>query len=71
VWPGVIKVVFGVVFPVAFAAYLPVLRVVDLPSPHTFPDWAGWGAPLAALWAWVLAIACWRWGVRHYQGGGG
>lgn len=71
VWPGVIKVVFGMVFPVAFAAYLPVLRVVDLPSPHPFPEWAGWVAPLAAVWAWVFAIACWRWGVRHYQGGGG
>jgi len=71
VWPGLLKVVFGMVFPVAFAAYLPVLRVVDLPSPHPFPEWAGWAAPLAAVWAWVFAIGCWRWGVRHYQGGGG
>ncbi|HET8603227.1 MAG TPA: ABC-2 family transporter protein [Marmoricola sp.] len=71
VWPGPLKVVFGMVFPVAFAAYLPTLRVVDLPSPPPFPTWAGWCAPLAAVWAWTAAIACWRWGVRHYQGGGG
>jgi len=71
VWPGALKVVFGFVFPVAFAAYLPVLRVVDLPSPHPFPAWAGWCAPVAAAWAWAAALACWRWGMRHYQGGGG
>ncbi len=71
VWSGALKVVFGMVFPVVFAGYLPVLRVVDLPSPHPFPEWAGWAAPLAAVWAWLFAIACWRCGVRHYQGAGG
>lgn len=71
VWSGPLKVVFGMVFPVAFAAYLPTLRVVDLPSPPPFPGWAGWCAPVAAVWAWAAAIASWRWGVRHYQGGGG
>jgi ABC-2 type transport system permease protein len=71
VWPRALKVVFGFVFPVAFAAYLPVLRVVDLPSPHPFPTWAGWCAPVAAVWAWAAALACWHWGMRHYQGGGG
>jgi ABC-2 type transport system permease protein len=35
------------------------------------PGWLGWCAPLAAVWAWTLALLTWRAGVRHYQGGGG
>lgn len=71
VWPGPLKLLFGFVFPVAFTAYLPVLRIIDLPSPAPFPAWLGWCSPLAAVWTWGLALLFWRWGVRHYQGGGG
>ncbi|MEP6816712.1 MAG: ABC-2 family transporter protein, partial [Marmoricola sp.] len=65
------KVVFGFVFPMAFTAYLPVLRLLGLPGPEWLPSWLGWLCPLAAVWAWAMALLCWRWGVRHYQGGGG
>jgi ABC-2 type transport system permease protein len=71
VWSRPIKAVFGFVFPMAFTAYLPVLALLGLPGPEWLPSWLGWCAPLAALWAWGLAWLSWRWGVRHYQGGGG
>ncbi len=71
VWPRSLLVVFGFVFPMAFAGYLPVVTLLDLPGIEGVPTWAGWCAPLAALWSVALAAACWRWGVRHYQGAGG
>ncbi len=71
VWPRSLLVVFGFVFPMAFTGYLPVVTLLDLPGIEGVPTWAGWCAPLAALWSVALAAACWRWGVRHYQGAGG
>lgn len=71
VWSRTIVVVFGFVFPMAFTAYLPSLVLLGLPGPAWLPAWLGWCAPLAAAWSWGLALLFWRWGVRHYQGGGG
>jgi len=71
VWTRPLVVVFGFVFPMAFTAYLPVVTLLGLPGPAWMPAWLGWCAPLAALWAWALALVTWRAGVRHYQGGGG
>lgn len=71
VWSRPVKVLFGFVFPVAFCGYLPVLAVLGLPGPQWLPSWLAWFTPLAALWAWLAAMTCWRWGVRHYQGAGG
>jgi ABC-2 type transport system permease protein len=71
VWPGPLKVVFGFLFPVAFCAYLPTLVILGLPGPPMLPSWLAWCLPVAALWAAGIAALTWRWGVRHYQGGGG
>ena len=71
VWAPSMRVVFGYVFPMAFCGYLPVLAVLGLPAPWWLPVWLAWCTPLAALWAWGAAMACWRWGVRSYQGAGG
>lgn len=71
VWGRPIVAVFGFLFPMAFTAYLPVVTLLELPGPDWMPDGLGWCAPVAAAWAWVLALATWRVGVRHYQGGGG
>jgi ABC-2 type transport system permease protein len=70
VWSRALVVVFGFVFPMAFTAYLPVSALLGKEG-GLLPSWLGWCAPVAALWAWGLALACWRWGVRHYRGGGG
>lgn len=71
VWSRPLKVLFGFFFPMAFTAYLPAVAILGLPGPAWLPSWLGWCGPLAAAWSWLLGLACWRWGMRHYQGGGG
>nr|WP_084161626.1 ABC-2 family transporter protein [Nocardia sp. BMG51109] len=62
---------FGFAVPVAFVAYLPTIALLGLPGPAWLPSSLAWATPVAALWIWILALTCWRIGVRHYQGGGG
>lgn len=71
VWSRPLKLVFGFFFPMAFTAYLPAVTMLGLPGPAWLPAWLGWCAPAAAAWSWLMGLACWRWGLRHYQGGGG
>lgn len=71
VWSRPLKLVFGFFFPMAFTAYLPAVTLLGLPGPEWLPAWLGWCAPGAAAWSWLMGLACWRWGLRHYQGGGG
>lgn len=71
VWSRPLKALFGFVFPMALAAYVPALRLLDLPGPAGMPNWLAWCTPIAALWMWGFALLMWRLGVRHYQGGGG
>jgi ABC-2 type transport system permease protein len=71
VWTRPLTVVFGFFFPMAFTAYLPSLAVLRLPGPAWLPSWLGWCGPAAAAWTWAMGLLCWRWGMRHYQGGGG
>jgi ABC-2 type transport system permease protein len=71
VWSRPLKLVFGFFFPMAFTAYLPAVAALGLPGPDWLPAWLGWCAPAAAAWSWLMGLLCWRWGLRHYQGGGG
>lgn len=71
VWNRPLWAVFGFFFPMAFTAFLPALVLLGIDPPGALPPWLGWCAPVAAGWTWMLALLSWRWGVRHYQGGGG
>ena len=71
IFSGPLKVLFGYLVPVVFTAYLPTLALLDLPGPGGLPTWLAWLIPLAAAWVWLAAMVLWRWGTRHYQGGGG
>lgn len=71
VWLRSITVIFGFVFPMAFCAYLPAMLLLGEPGAPWLPAWLGWFTPVAALWSWTTALLAWRFGVRHYQGGGG
>lgn len=71
VWNKPLKATFGFFFPMAFTAFLPALALLGVPGPEWLPSWLGWCGPVAALWAWTMALLSWRWGMRHYQGGGG
>lgn len=71
VFPTGLRLLFGFAIPVAFTAYLPTLALLGEPGPPLLPAWLAWLTPVAALWAWLLGLALWRTGTRHYQGGGG
>lgn len=71
IFPGPLKLLFGYFVPVVFTAYLPTLALLGLPGPGGLPAWLAWLTPVAAAWVWLLAFVLWRWGTRHYQGGGG
>lgn len=71
VFPTPLKLVFTFLVPVTFTAYLPSLWILGLTGPTLLPAWAAWLLPVAAAWAWTMALLLWRWGCRHYQGGGG
>jgi ABC-2 type transport system permease protein len=71
VWSRPLKLIFGFFFPMAFTAYLPAVTMLGLPGSEWLPAWLGWCTPAAAVWSWLMGLLFWRWGVRHYQGGGG
>lgn len=71
VWPRSLVLVFGLVFPVAVTGFLPALWLTGGAGTDLLRPWMAWLAPVAVLWAWLAALACWRWGMRHYQGAGG
>ncbi|GAA3833529.1 ABC transporter permease [Nocardioides panacisoli] len=71
VWDRPLWAVFGFFFPMAFTGFLPTLTLLGIAGPGWLPGWAGWCAPVAGAWTWLLALGSWHAGVRHYQGGGG
>jgi len=71
VWSRPLKVVFGFFFPMAFTGFLPALALLGIDGPAWLPSWLGYCTPLAATWAWSMALLSWHLGVRHYQGAGG
>jgi ABC-2 type transport system permease protein len=71
IFPGPLKLLFGYLVPVTFTAYLPTIELLHRPGPFGLPAWFAWLTPLAAAWIWLVAFVFWRFGTRHYQGGGG
>ena len=65
-----VRVLFVFVVPAAFVSYLPMLVLLDLPGPAGLPQWLGWCTPLAGIVVWLVALAAWRAGVRHYTSTG-
>ena len=63
---------FTFVVPAAFTAYLPTLALLGLPGPGLAARLAGLVAcRCAGVVAWLVALAGWRLGLRHYTGAGG
>ncbi|MEP6631776.1 MAG: ABC-2 family transporter protein [Lapillicoccus sp.] len=71
VFPHPLRILFTLVVPAAFVAYLPTVVLLDLPGAALLPSWLGWFAPVVAAAAWGVALLLWRFGTRHYQGAGG
>lgn len=59
-----------VVFPLAFAAYLPASMLLDRSGELWVPPWVGWGAPAAGALLFALAYAAWRSQLSHYSSSG-
>ncbi|WP_431936230.1 ABC transporter permease [Micromonospora sp. RP3T] len=70
IYSSEVRILFTFVVPAAFVSYLPVVVLLDLPSPAGFPSWLGWFTPAAAAAVWGLALTAWRTGLRHYAGTG-
>ncbi|MFN8078531.1 MAG: ABC-2 family transporter protein [Kineosporiaceae bacterium] len=71
VLPAPARAFFTAVIPAAFVGYLPTLALLGQGGPAGLPGWLGWYTLPVGLLTLVVALALWRNGLRHYQGGGG
>jgi len=69
--PMPLRVLYGFVIPTVFISFAPALTLLDRSLPAGWPPWLGWTSPIAAALAWAIALRAWRFGLQHYQGGGG
>jgi ABC-2 type transport system permease protein len=61
---------FTFVVPVIFLNYFPALYILEKPDPFNMPVWTPLLSPVAGLFMLSLALAFWRFGIRHYQSTG-
>ncbi len=61
---------FVFVVPLAFGSYIPVSYVLGRALPFGLPSGLAFAAPLIALAFALVAMALWRFGIRHYQSTG-
>ncbi|MBL7161471.1 MAG: ABC-2 family transporter protein [Anaerolineales bacterium] len=70
IFPNFLRYFFTFIIPAIFLNYYPALYILDLPDPFDMPAIAPFLAPVAGLWMLTLALAFWRFGIRHYQSTG-
>ena len=70
IFPNYLRHFFTFVIPAIFLNYYPALYILELPAPFNMPAFAPLLAPVAGLWILGLALAFWRFGIRHYQSTG-
>lgn len=58
---------FTYVIPLGAINYLPMSALLDM---HYVPVWAAYISPLMGAAFFMVGIACWRFGVRHYRSTG-
>ncbi|GAB4579608.1 MAG: ABC transporter permease [Anaerolineales bacterium] len=56
--------------PAIFLNYYPALYFLNKPDPFNFPTFAPFLSPLVGLAIFLLALAFWQFGMRHYQSTG-
>jgi ABC-2 type transport system permease protein len=61
---------FTFIIPAIFLNYYPALYFLDKPDPFNLPPIAHFLAPVAGLSVMLVALAFWRYGIRHYQSTG-
>lgn len=70
IYPDWLRGLFTYLLPAAFLNYYPALYFLDKPDPFGLPPVMRFVAPLAGLAVLALALAFWRFGIRHYQSTG-
>jgi len=61
---------FTYVVPAIFLNYYPALYFLDKPDPFHMPPFVSFLAPVVGWGTFALALAFWRFGIRHYQSTG-
>lgn len=61
---------FTFVVPLACVAYFPIVAILGIADPLGSPVVLQWLAPLAGIAFFILTLALWRIGVRHYTSTG-
>lgn len=70
IYPDGLRRFFTYVVPAIFLNYFPVLYFLDKPDPLGFPPFAPFLSPLVGAGILTMALAFWRFGIRHYQSTG-
>ena len=61
---------FTYIVPAIFLSYYPVLYFLDKPDPLGMPSYAMFLSPAVGVGMMVVALAFWRFGIRHYASTG-
>jgi ABC-2 type transport system permease protein len=61
---------FTYIIPAIFLTYYPVLWLLDKPDPLGMPSFVVLLSPFVGVGAMALALAFWRFGIRHYTSTG-
>jgi ABC-2 type transport system permease protein len=70
IYPNGLRRFFTYVVPAIFLNYYPGLYFLDKPDPFGLPPVMRFVSPLVGLGVLSLALAFWRFGLRHYQSTG-
>ena len=61
---------FTYLVPAIFLNYYPALYFLGKPDPFHFPSFAPFLSPFVGLIIFLLSLAFWQWGIKHYQSTG-
>jgi ABC-2 type transport system permease protein len=70
IYPEWMRVVFTFILPAALMNFYPALYVLDKPDPFGLPKDIAFLSPVAGAAMFGLALAFWRFGLKHYQSTG-
>ncbi len=70
IYPTWLRSLFTFIIPAGLLNYYPALYFLDKPDPFGLPGFTRFVAPLAGMAVLAVALAFWRFGLRHYQSTG-
>lgn len=70
IYPDWLRRTFTYIVPATFLNYMPALYFLDRPDPLGLPRILSFIAPLVGIGVLLVALAFWRFGLRHYQSTG-